>query len=256
MLSPLDTKVEHAPGFQTPKVRCQVCCLQEFCEPGRLKRDEIDFLKTFVKKQDLRLRRGDYLYRQGDAFRALIAVHTGSFKITVALPDGAERVSRFAITGDMMGLDGIASGRHGDYAVALEDSGACLLPWERVEEAAAQIPLVRRQVMRLLSREIRRGDAIGLLLGHLSADQRFAAFLLDLSDRFVSRGFDGLRFRLSMSRPDIGSFLGLTSETVSRLFTRFRDDGLIRVNAKEVELSQPEELRALAGQKNLILDRN
>jgi CRP/FNR family transcriptional regulator len=250
------TKVERAPGFRTPKVRCQLCCLQEFCEPGSLERNEIDFLRTFVKKQDLRLRRGEQVYRQGDEFRALVAVHTGSLKITVVSSHGMERVSRFAITGDMVGLNGIESGRHGDRAVALEDSGACLLPWERVEEAAAQIPLVRRQLMRMLSREIRRSEAVGLLLGRLSAKERFAAFLLDLSDRLASRGLDGLRFRLSMSRPDIGSFLGLTSETVSRMFTEFRDEGLLGVNAKEVELLRPRLLRALARQTNPVFERN
>ncbi|MDA8109786.1 MAG: helix-turn-helix domain-containing protein [Betaproteobacteria bacterium] len=247
---------ECAPGFRTPKVRCRLCCLQEFCEPEGLERGEIDFLKTFVKKQELRLRRGEHPYRQGDEFRALIALHTGSLKVTVAAPDGTERVTRFAITGDMVGMEGIESGRHGDDAVALEESGACLLPWDRVEEAAARIPLVRRQLMRMLSREIRRGEAVGLLLGRLSAKERFAAFLLDLSDRFASRGLDGLRFRLSMSRPDIGSFLGLTPETVSRLFTEFRDESLLGVNAKQVKLLQPELLRALARQASPTAFRN
>jgi CRP/FNR family transcriptional regulator len=242
--------LERAPGFRAPKVKCGLCCLQEFCAPGTLARDEIDFLRTFVKKQDLRLRRGEQLYGQGDEFRALIAVHTGSLKVTVVSPDGAERVSRFAITGDMGGMDGIESGRHGDRAVALEESGACLLPWDRVEEAAARIPLVRRQLMRMLSREIRRGEAVGLLLGRLSAKERFAAFLLDLSERLSSRGLDGLRFRLSMSRPDIASFLGLTPETVSRMFTELRAEGLLGVSAKEVELLQPGLLRSLARQAN------
>ena len=249
-------KLERAPGFSAPKVRCQLCCLQEFCEPQSLERNEIDFLRGFVKKQDLRLRRGEQLYRQGDEFRALVAVHTGSLKLTVASPEGAERVSRFAITGDMVGMGGIESGRHGDNAVALEDCGACLLPWERVEEAAARIPLVRRQLMRMLSREIRRGEAVGLLLGRLSARERFAAFLVDLSERFAGRGLDGRRFRLSMTRPDIASFLGLTPETVSRLFTRFRDEGLLGVSAKQVQLLRPRQLRALARQTSPAVDQN
>lgn len=249
-------QAECAPGFRAPKVRCRLCCLQEFCEPESLERDEIDFLETFVKKQEVRLRRGERLYRQGDEFRALTALHTGSLKVTVAAPDGTERVTRFAISGDMVGMDGIESGRHGGEAVALEESGACLLPWTRVEEAAARIALVRRQLVRMLSREIRRGEAVGLLLGRLSAKERFAAFLLDLSDRFASRGLDGLRFRLSMSRPDIGSFLGITSETVSRLFSEFRDAGLLGVSAKQVKLLQPELLRALARQAKPAVARN
>ena len=256
MLPLLQADTESAPGFRGPKVRCSLCCLKEFCAPDELSRSDIDFLKTFVKKQELRLRTGEQVYRQGDEFRALVAVHTGSFKLAVAAHDGTERVTGFTFAGDMMGLDGIDAGRHGDYAVALEQSGACLLPWERIEEAAGRIPLVRRQVMRMLSREIRRGEEMGLLLGRLPADARFAAFLLGLSARFARRGFDGARFRLPMSRPDIGSFLGLTAETVSRLFTRFRDRGLIRVRAKALEIARPDTLRAIVGQKNLNRPEN
>lgn len=245
MLSLLHSAPERAPGFQGSKVRCGLCCLQEFCAPDALARDEIDFLKSFVKKQELRLRRGEQIYRQGDEFRSLVAVHTGSFKLCVASADGAERVTGFAFAGDMMGLDGIDCGRHGDYAVALEESGVCLLPWERIESAAARIALVRRQLMRMLAREIRREQEMGMIRGHLSAEERFAAFLLGLSRRFGSRGFDGERFRLTMSRPDIGSFLGLTSETVSRLFTRLRARNLVRVRSREVEILCPQGLRSL-----------
>lgn len=250
MLSILSAEAERAPGFQAAKVRCGLCCLQEFCAPDSLTPAEVDFLRRFVKKQELRLPRGAQAYRQGDEFRALVAVHTGSFKICAASDGGAERVTGFAFAGDMMGLNGIDAGRHGDYAEALEESGVCLLPWVRVEEAAARIPLVRRQVMRLLSREIRHEQAVSVVLGRLSAEERFAAFLLSLSRRLAGRGFDGARFRLTMSRNDIASFLGLTAETVSRLFTRFRARGLLRVNAKDVELSDPCALGLLARQKN------
>ncbi|MBI2752422.1 MAG: helix-turn-helix domain-containing protein [Betaproteobacteria bacterium] len=246
----LDTDVSAPVRLTSGKVRCNLCCLQEFCEPDSLTRHEIDFLKTFVKKQELRLRRGEQLYRQGDEFRALFAVHTGSFKVCVAADDGKERVTGFSLAGDMMGLDAIDAGRHGDYAVALEDGGVCLLPWERLEEAAARMPLVRRQVMRMLSREVRREQELGTMRGHFSAERRFAAFLLSLSRQFASRGFDGERFRLTMSRPDIGNFLGLTAETVSRLFTRFRDAELIQVRARDVELLRTDALRALIRSKN------
>ena len=256
MLSVSPVELEHAPGFQAAKVRCNLCCLREFCAPNALSRSEVEFLKTFVKKQELRLRRGDQAYRQGDEFRALAAVHTGSFKIAVTLSDGAERVTGFAFAGDLMGLNGIDAGHHADCAVALEDGGVCLLPWERIEEAAARIPVVRRQVMRMLSRELRCEQEMGLVLGHLSAEQRLAAFLLSLSRRFAARGFDGECFRLSMSRPEIGSFLGLTAETVSRLFTRFREEGLIQARAKDLVLAKPEALRAAAGRKNPIPAKN
>ncbi len=228
------------------KVRCGLCCLREFCAPGDLDGSELEFLKSFVRKQDVAVQKGDYLYRQGDQFRALLAVHTGSFKLVVASPAGAERVSGFAFAGDLMGLDGIAAGRHGDHAVALEKGGACLLPWQRLEEAAAGIPVVRRQLMRLLSREIRRSEDQRLLVGQVQAEVRFADFLLDFSERMASRGFDGERLRLTMSRPDIASYLGLSAETVSRLFSRFDERGLVRVRARHVELLRLDELRALA----------
>lgn len=256
MLPLIATDAPAATRTASGKVRCHLCCLQELCAPDDLARSDIDFLKTFVKKQELKLPKGRYLYRQGDAFHALFAVHTGSFRICTASADGAERVTGFSFAGDMMGLDAIDAGRHGDYAVALEDSGACLLPWQRIDEAAARIPLVRTQLMRMFSREIRREQEMGLVLGHLGAEQRFAAFLLGLSQRFASRGFDGKRFKLTMSRPDIGSFLGLTPDTVSRLFTRFREQGFIHVRAREVELTQPDGLRTLAHQKNPIRPKN
>ncbi len=234
------------PGLPAGKVRCGLCCLREFCAPGDVGCSELELLKSFVRKQDIAVEKGAQLYRQGDEFRGLLAVHTGSFKLVVASPDGSERVSGFAFAGDLMGLDAIAAGRHGDYAVALEKGGACLLPWQRVEEAAAGIPVVRRQLMRLLSREIRRADEHRGLLARLDAEARFAAFLVGLSERMADRGFDGRRLRLTMSRPDIASFLGLSAETVSRLFSRFHDQGYVRVRARHVELDADEALRALA----------
>jgi CRP/FNR family transcriptional regulator len=252
----LDPEAERAAGFRSPKVRCSLCCLKEFCAPDDLARSDIDFLKTFVKKQEVRLRRGEQVYRQGDPFRALVAVHTGSFKLCVASSDGTERVTGFTFAGDLMGLDAIDSGRHGDYAVALEPSGVCLLPWDRIEEAGTRIPLVRRQVMRMLSRELRRELETGLMRGHLSAEQRVAAFLLGVSRRLAERGFDGARFRLPMSRPDIASFLGLNAETVSRLLTRFHERGWIRVDTKVVGLVAPEALETLTHQKSLIRPEN
>jgi len=239
MLSVLPS-VERAPGFAAAKVRCNLCCLKEFCAPGEMLPEDVRLLETFVKKQELRVKRGEALYRQGDEFHALFAVHTGSFK-TVS----AGRVTGFALSGDMMGLGGIDAGFLTDQAIALEESGVCLLPWDRVEEAAIRIPVVRRQLMRMLSREIRREQEAGLVLGRFTAEERLSALLLALSRRYESRGFDGTAFRMPMSREDIGSFLGLSPETVSRLFTRLRKEGLVRVRARHVEIPETGRLRAL-----------
>jgi CRP/FNR family transcriptional regulator len=238
------------------KVRCGLCCMRDFCAPEGLERSEIEFLKTFVRQQELALAKGDQLYRQGDPFHALFAVHTGSFKLVMTSADGRERVTGFAFAGDLIGLAAIATGRHGDRAVALEKGGACLLPWARIEEAAAHMAIVRRQMMRMLSREIRRGDEQRLLVGQLPAEARFAAFLVGLSVRMADRGFDDARLRLPMSRPDIADFLGLSAETVSRLFTRFRDQGLIRARGRHVELARPDALEALSRRRNVIRTQN
>lgn len=232
--------IERAPGFAAAKVRCNLCCLKEFCAPGEMLPEDVRFLQTFVRKQELRLKPGEAPYQQGDEFRALFAVHTGSFKMV-----SAARVTGFALSGDMMGLGGIDAGQFTDQAIALEESGVCLLPWDRVEEAAIRIPMVRRQLMRMLSREIRREQEASVVLGRFTAEERLSAFLLALSRRYQSRGFDGTAFRMPMSREDIGSFLGLTPETVSRLFTRLRNDGLVRVRARHLEIPGIERLRAL-----------
>jgi CRP/FNR family transcriptional regulator len=234
-----------AAKFPSGKVRCRCCCLRDLCAPDALARADIDFLKGFVKKQERRVRRGEQLYRMGEPFEALFAVHTGSFKTCVMLPDGSERVTSFGIAGDLMGMAGIDSGRQVDYAIALEESGVCLLPWARIEEAAGRLPLVRRQLLRMLSREIRRGETIGLMLGRQAAEGRFAAFLLQLSEAFANRGFNAREFRLSMSRPDIGSYLGLSAETVSRLFTRFSREGLIQSRGRQLALLRVDALARL-----------
>lgn len=256
MIALLDSALPSAAVAAQGGVRCNLCCLQELCAPAALAREEIEFLKSFVRKQEIALSKGEALYRQGDVFRDLFAVHRGSFKVLVASTDGHERVAGFAFAGDLLGTDAIDAGRHGNRTVALEPSVACVLAWDRLEEAAGRIALVRRQVVRMLSREIRRGEEMGLVLGQLAAEARFAAFLLGLSRRFASRGFDGACLRLSMSRPDIGSFLGLTAETVSRLFSRLRAQGLIRANGRKIELLQPAALRMLAHRSFPIPEKN
>jgi CRP/FNR family transcriptional regulator len=229
-------------------VRCNLCCLQELCAPAALAPQEVEYLRRFVRKQERRVSAGEVLYRQGDAFEGLFAVHRGSFKVVLASAEGHERVAGFAFAGDLLGLDAIDRGHHVAMAAALEPSVACVLPWERLEQAAGRVPLVGRQVVRMLSREIRRGEEIGLLLGQLPAEARFAAFLVALSRRFETRGFDGANLQLSMSRPEIGSYLGLTAETVSRLFSRFRAKGLLAASGRNIELRDLARLRAIARQ--------
>ena len=230
----------------TGKVKCARCCLRDLCVPEGFLPCDVDIMRRLVREQHLKLKPGEQLFRAGERFDRLFAVASGSFKTYLITRDGRERVSGFSLAGDLMGLDAIAIGYHVSHAVALEYSIVCVLPYHKIEETADRMPLVRRQFHRMLSRELLHSQELTLLLGNLSAEERLASFLLNLSQRFADRGFSSTRFRLPMSRPDIGRYLALTSETVSRLFTRLEAAGVIRVRGKVVEIAQPHALETLA----------
>jgi len=248
MLTDSASKLDQPAPAITGKVACARCCLRELCVvPEGFLPCDVNFMRRLVKDQHLKIKRGEQLFRAGERFDRLFAVASGSFKTYLITRDGRERVSGFSFAGDLMGLDAIAIGCHVTHAVALENSVVCVLPFRKIEETTGRIPLVRRQFQRMLSREILRSQELTLLLGNLSAEARLAAFLLNLSQRFADRGFSGTRFRLPMSRPDIGRYLALTPETVSRLMTRLEAAGVIRVRGKAVEIAQPQELETLVG---------
>lgn len=175
----------------------------------------------------LRIRRGGALYRRADAFKSLYAVRLGSLKSTTASDDGREQVTGFHMAGDMLGFDGLEDGSHACDTVALEDTEVCVFPYSRIDEATAALPALRRHFYRLMSREIVRKQGLMLMLGSMHADERLASFLVDLSDRFELRGYSSREFGLRMTRAEIGSFLGITVETVSRVISQFAKDGLI-----------------------------
>ena len=232
------------------KVSCLRCCLRELCapHPGAFSAADKAFLRSLVKEQNIRLRRGQVLFRAGDPFRNLYAVHTGSFKSVLIGADGRERVSGFSFAGEMLGLDSIGDGRHACHAVALDDSGVCVLPYSHVEKTAARIALVQRQLNRMLARELRRHQEFAVVLGSCSSQERLAKFLFDLSRRFAERGFSCVQLRLPMSRTEIASHLALTAETVSRTFTQLEGEGVVRVRAKMLEIVDP---AALSERANL-----
>ncbi|MBI3370132.1 MAG: helix-turn-helix domain-containing protein [Betaproteobacteria bacterium] len=220
------------------KVSCLRCCLRELCapHPGEFSPADKAFLRSLVKEQNIRLRRGQNLFHAGDPFRNLYAVHTGAFKSVLIGSDGRELVSGFSFAGDMLGLDSIGDRRHPSHAVALDDGGVCVLPYSHVEKTAARVALVQRQLSRMLARELRQHQEFAVALGIRSAQERLATFLFNLSRRFAGRGFSSTRLRLPMSRTDIASHLALTAETVSRTFTQLEREGVIRVSAKTVEI--------------------
>jgi len=210
------------------RARCSACNLRELCLPGGLDADAMDAFSDMVYTRK-RVKRGDTLYRTGADFDAVYAVRIGFFKSSVVLEDGRDQVTGFHMAGEIVGMDGIGTERHASDVIALEDSEVCIIPYARLEEAGMQ-----RQLHKAMSRELVRDQGVMMLLGTMRAEERLAAFLLNLSQRFVARGFSPSEFHLRMTREEIGSYLGLSLETVSRLFSRFQEEGLIAVQQKHI----------------------
>ena len=187
-----------------------------------------------------RVKRGETLYRAGEAFDSLYALRSGSFKSSAVLEDGRDQVTGFHMAGEIVGTDGIGTDRHTADLVALEDSEVCIIPYGRLEEAGLQ-----RLLQKAMSRELVRDQGVMMVLGTMRADERLAAFLLNLSQRLVALGFSPSDFHLRMTRDEIGSYIGLSLETVSRLFSRFQDEGLITVQQKHVRILDIAGLKAV-----------
>ena len=198
-----------------------------------------------VMKQSRRLKKGEYLFRSGEPFASLFAVRTGFFKTTVASQDGRDQVTGFLMSGELIGMDGICGQIHSCDAVALEDSKVCELPFVNLEEAGSKLPSLQTHFYKLMSREIVRDQGVMLLLGNMRAEERLAAFLLNLSQRLSDRGFAANDFILRMSREEIGSYLGLKLETVSRTLSRFQQEGWVKVEHKHIQILQPEVLKTM-----------
>ena len=227
-------------------VSCSNCCLQHVCLPCGLDTEalcDMDDL-TRVKR---RVTKGSTLYRSGDAFESLYAVRSGSFKTVGTSREGEEKVTGLHLPGEVMGLDAINSRQHAYDAVALEDSEVCTIPYARLTQLALRIPELQQQLLRILSGDISRDQGLMLLLGGMDAEQRIAAFLLSLSRRYQKLGYAATRFSVRMTREEIGSYLGLTLETVSRLFSRLHRDGLISAHQREVKLIDVARLREKVG---------
>jgi CRP/FNR family transcriptional regulator len=198
-----------------------------------------------------RVRRGEYLFSAGDAFRNLYAVRSGFLKSSAIAEDGQEQVTGFQMAGDLIGLDGIDVDRHKLSVVALEDSQLCVVRFQELERTVGSVPRMQRQFHRMMSREIVREQGVMTWLGTMGAEQRVAAFLLSLADRFAERGFSPREFNLRMTREEIGSYLGLTLETVSRIFSRFQERGLLAVRQRWIRLDDIARLRGLLSEPEL-----
>jgi CRP/FNR family transcriptional regulator, anaerobic regulatory protein len=235
-------------GHQTIRVACSNCNLRELCMPLGLSSTELDRLEEIVQTRR-KIKKGDALFFHGDKFSNLYAIRTGFFKTTVTSQDGREQVTGFQMAGEVVGLDGIVNDQHTCNAIALEDAEVCVLPFERIEELSREISALQRNVHKIMSREIVRENGVMLLLGSMRAEERLAAFLLNLVQRLHARGFSPLELVLRMTREEIGNYLGLKLETVSRTFSKFVDDGILEVKQRNVRILKPDALKDIVNTK-------
>lgn len=237
LVLPVRSEISRQENFSAVplKTLCSSCHLNAACLPcGMASCDlqRIDGL-NFGRR---RVKVGQTLYREGDRFQFIYAVRSGTFKSSLMLADGREQISGFYMAGELLGLDGVANGEHASSATALEDTEVCAIPYAHLTELAAGNPGMQHLLSRLMSREIVREHSLMVLLGSMNAEERLAAFLLNLSQRLKARGYSSTEFHLRMSRAEIGSYLGMTLETVSRTFSTFQQQRLLEVDKRHIRV--------------------
>jgi CRP/FNR family transcriptional regulator, anaerobic regulatory protein len=230
--------------IQSIKVACSSCNLRELCLPVGLSEDEMVKLDNVISTRR-RVKRGSALFNAGDPFTSLYAVRSGFFKTSVTTSDGRDQVTGFQMTGEVLGMDGIVQDKHSCAAIALEDAEVCVLPFDKIESLSREFSALQHHVHKIMSREIVRDHGVMLLLGSMRAEERLAAFLLNLVQRLHARGFSQSELILRMTREEIGSYLGMKLETVSRTFSKFMDDGIIDVKQRYVHIKDTQGLEAI-----------
>ena len=226
------------------KVACSNCNLRELCMPMELSADELERIDALVATRR-KVKRGQALFRNGETFASLYAIRTGFFKTCIATEDGRDQVTGFQMAGEIIGLDGIVNDHHTCDAVALEDAEVCVMPFDRIEDISREVNALQHHVHKIMSREIVREHGVMLLLGSMRAEERVAAFLLNLVQRLHARGFSKSELMLRMTREEIGSYLGLKLETVSRTFSKFVEEGVVDVKQRHIRILDTDALRRI-----------
>ncbi len=216
------------------RASCATCSMHQLCLPMGLGNDDMDRLDNIIGRRR-KVPRGSNLY----------AIRLGHFKTYQLNPGGEEQVTGFQMAGELLGMDAISTDRHHCMAEALEDSEVCEIPFSQLETLFGDIPTLLRHFHRMMSKEITREQSVMLLLGNMQATQRFAAFIVNLASRYEARGYSATQFQLRMSREEIGNYLGLTIESISRLLSKFKKEGLLRVSNREIELLDPAKLKRI-----------
>lgn len=236
-------------NLQTIKASCSNCNLRELCLPIGLSDEQMQRIDDIVAVRR-KIKRGGMLFHNGEAFSSLYAIRTGFFKTSVATEDGRDQVTGFQMAGEIIGLDGIVNDQHTCDAVALEDAEVCVMPFDRLEDLSREITVLQNHVHKVMSREIVREHGVMLLLGSMRAEERLAAFVLNLVQRLHTRGFSQSELVLRMTREEIGSYLGLKLETVSRTFSKFVDDGIVEVKQRHIRILDTDALKRIVNSQH------
>jgi len=226
---------------------CSSCVVRKLCLPAGLSPEAMHQLEGVVSHR-VRVKKRDSLYRAGEQFAALYAVRLGTLKTVVLTEDGREQITGYHMAGDIIGLDGLGGDHYASGAVALEDSEACVLPFNRLDELAHDLPVLRHNLFRSIAHDIGRDQNMLLLLGSRCAEERVSLFLLELAEAFRARGYSSSEFVLRMTREEIASYLGLKLETVSRVFSHLQEEGLIQIQGRAVKLLDAVALKQRVGQ--------
>lgn len=214
---------------------CTECALSRLCLPVALSDDDVAELEAIIDRPKP-LARGDYLYQAGDKFESLYVVRSGSVKTFAVDSSGTEQITGFYLPGELFGLSSINEPQQNATAQALERTNLCILPYDELDRLCSSVPSLARQIMKVMSDEIREDHELLTLVSKKRAESRLATFLLSIAQRLKKRKLPEDSFQLSMSRGDIGNYLGLAEETVSRMFTRFQEEGLVAVQRKQINL--------------------
>lgn len=226
-------------------ISCKDCGIYSLCRDVNGSKVDLRLLETIVRNRKI-FKRGELIYRTGEPLRAVYAIRSGTVKSYVLTNDGRMQITGFHIAGEVLGLGAMAGNQHMNEARALETTMVCEVPVEVLEAYSEEITSIRQQMLKIMSQEIFDNQELMLLLGKKNADERVATFLLSLSRRFQRRSYSPLQFNLSMSRSDIGNYLGMAEETVCRVFTRFQDDGLLLTERRQVQLVDIERLKLMS----------
>lgn len=235
------------------RVDCKNCSLGGICIPRGLDAGEIEQVNQIIHRKRT-LHKGDFLFRAGDQFRNLSSLKSGTIKITSTDHRGNEHIIGVLLPGEMLGFDGLANGQHEYDAVVLETASVCEIPANRLESLCREVPNLQHQLFQHIGCKLNE-ERCKMLLNKRPAEERLAAFLMDLSDRYNKRGFSATEFNLSLTRQEIGNHLGLALETVSRLLSAFQMNGLIEVKRKQIRILEMEKLRAIYKGDNNFEDK-